>query len=220
MADVKLLYRDRDIAVAVKPVGLHSERGEGGFPAVLAASLGLPEEAVFPVHRLDAVTGGAMVWALNAAAAARLSRAVQDGNLRKTYLAVAEGRPEGEAGEWSDLLFWDRRSQKAYVVSRARKGAKAAEAAFRVEAEAEGLTLLTLRPRTGRTHQLRVQCASRGLPLYGDRRYGAKQGRSAALWAAGLAFAHPLTGESLCFRSEPPWAELPWSLFSGAVRLD
>lgn len=204
MADF-ILFRDADIAVAVKPVGVHSERGAGGFPALLAEALSLPEDRIWPVHRLDAVTGGVMVYALTAQAAAALSRAVQAGGLRKTYRALAEGRPAEDGGVWRDLLFWDARSRKAYVVDRARKGAKEAETAFRVEEERDGLTLLTLEPRTGRTHQLRVQCASRGLPLHGDRRYGAREGRSAALWAAELTFPHPRTGEEMTFRSEPDW---------------
>ena len=196
-----LLYSDRAIAVAVKPVGVQSERGPGGMPGLIASALGCAESGVYPVHRLDAVTGGVMVYALSAGAAAALSRAVQAGEMRKTYLAVTEGLPPAE-GRWEDLLFFDTRSRKAYVVDRPRRGAKQAILTFERLKTAGDRALVRVQPLTGRTHQIRVQFASRGFPLAGDRRYGAKTGKTAALWSHTLSFPHPETGERLTFSAD------------------
>ncbi|MBR6028715.1 MAG: RluA family pseudouridine synthase [Clostridia bacterium] len=210
---MRILYHDASLAVAVKPPGLISERGEGGLPSLLAAELGLREDTVYPVHRLDRVTGGVIAYALNPAAAAALSAAIQAHQMKKTYLAVAMGAPEAETGEWRDLLFWDSRQRRAFVVKRPRRGVHEAVLTFERLAETDGLSLLKLEPLTGRTHQIRVQCASRGLPLWGDRPYGAKKGQSAALWCQRLAFPHPVTGEVMAFEAGPPVREEPWEMF-------
>ena len=216
-----ILARTAGWAAAVKPPDFSSEHGteeRPGFPDLLARALGRAPSGIYPVHRLDRGTGGLMVYALSRPAAARLSAAVAERRLEKTYLAVCEGVPE-ESGEWRDYLFYDRSRQKSYVVRRPRGGVKEAVLRFRRIASADGLSLLRIGLETGRTHQIRVQCASRGFPLAGDRKYGGKRtGIPCALWSARLSFPDPDSGENRCFTLEPP-DEYPWSLFRDQLRV-
>ena len=208
----EILYADAAVAVVVKPAGVLSQGdAEDAMPALLQKQLG---GAIFPVHRLDQPTGGVMVYARTQDAAAKLSAQMQSEAFGKEYLAVLDGTPEPEEGELHDLLFFDRQKGKSYAVRRKRAGVKDARLAYRVLAQAEGLTLVRVRLYTGRTHQIRVQFSSRGWPLTGDGKYGSRNNRCApALWSAELHFAHPVTGETLTFRSQPPEA-YPWTLFS------
>lgn len=208
----EILYADAAVAVVVKPAGVLSQGdAENAMPALLQKRLG---GAIFPVHRLDQPTGGVMVYARTQNAAAKLSAQMQSEAFGKEYLAVLDGTPEPAEGELHDLLFFDRQKGKSYAVRRKRAGVKDARLAYRVLAQAEGLTLVRVRLYTGRTHQIRVQFSSRGWPLTGDGKYGSRNNRCApALWSAELHFAHPVTGETLTFRSQPPEA-YPWTLFS------
>ena len=208
----EILYADAAVAVVVKPAGVLSQGdAENAMPALLQKRLG---GAIFPVHRLDQPTGGVMVYARTQDAAAKLSAQMQSEAFGKEYLAVLDGTPEPAEGELHDLLFFDRQKGKSYAVRRKRAGVKDARLAYRVLAQAEGLTLVRVRLFTGRTHQIRVQFSSRSWPLTGDGKYGSRNNRCApALWSAELHFAHPVTGETLTFRSQPPEA-YPWTLFS------
>lgn len=208
----EILYADAAVAVVVKPAGVLSQGdAENAMPVLLQKQLG---GTIFPVHRLDQPTGGVMVYARTQDAAAKLSAQMQSEAFGKEYLAVLDGTPEPAEGELHDLLFFDRQKGKSYAVRRKRAGVKDARLAYRVLAQAEGLTLVRVRLYTGRTHQIRVQFSSRGWPLTGDGKYGSRNNRCApALWSAELHFAHPVTGETLIFRSQPPEA-YPWTMFS------
>ncbi len=208
----EILYADAAVAVVVKPAGVLSQGdAEDAMPVLLQKQL---SGTIFPVHRLDQPTGGVMVYARTQDAAAKLSAQMQSEAFGKEYLAVLDGTPEPAEGELHDLLFFDRQKGKSYAVRRKRAGVKDARLAYRVLAQAEGLTLVRVRLYTGRTHQIRVQFSSRGWPLTGDGKYGSRNNRCApALWSAELHFAHPVTGETLTFRSQPPEA-YPWTLFS------
>ena len=164
---MELLYQDSQIVLCVKPVGLSSESGPGSLPSLLEAQLGA---AVYPVHRLDLNVGGVMVYARTRQAAAALSQAVQAGHLQKEYLALVHGCPHPSAGAWEDLLWKDSGKNKVFVVRRMRKGVKAASLSYRVLETREALTLVHVRLHTGRSHQIRVQFASRGFPLVGGVR--------------------------------------------------
>ena len=210
---MELLFQDENLIVCIKPAGLVSE--EAGMPALLRAETGAAE--IFPLHRLDREAAGLMVYAKTAQAAAALSRQIAEGDFQKEYLAVAEGCAE-ESGALRDLLFHERTKNKTYVVSRARRGVKEARLRYERLAFREGLSLLRVQLETGRTHQIRVQFASRGLPLAGDRKYGAQnRGCPLALFSCALSFRHPLSGEALRFCAMPG-EDWPWSCFSPELR--
>jgi 23S rRNA pseudouridine1911/1915/1917 synthase len=214
----ELLYLDRDLLVSVKPTGLLSE-GEAPncFPAQLAEALRAEgeQDALFPVHRLDRETEGLMVYARTSPAAAALSRAITEGTLKKEYLAVIHGTPEKEEDTLRDLMFYDRARGKSFLVTRQRKGVKEAVLDYRVLACKDGLSLLHIRLHTGRTHQIRVQFGGRGLPLCGDRRYGAPASPyRLSLAAARLSFPHPKNGQPMSFVYRPQTdADTAFSLF-------
>lgn len=195
---MELLFHDNDLAVCIKPVGLDSEHQ---VPAVLRELLG---GEIFPVHRLDLNVGGVMVYARNKAAAAALSRAIQDGSMVKEYVAMVHGTPP-EAGDWEDLLWKDSSKNKVFVVSRMRGGVKKARLEFRRLSSGQ-TSLVRIRLHTGRSHQIRVQFSSRGFPLVGDRKYGSRSEISAPmLYSCCLTF--PFRGKTLCFSSFPHWAD-------------
>jgi len=207
--DIPILYRDESLVVCIKPVGMDSEGA--GMPAVLAAELSAAE--VFCVHRLDKAVGGVMVYALTKDAAAELSRQIAGGGFRKSYLAVIHGCPDESAAELRDLLFHDRAKNKSYVVSRKRAGVKEASLSYRVLDSREDMSLMHIELHTGRTHQIRVQFASRRHPLVGDVKYGSpRRDRPIALWSRALAFTHPGTGVALRFHAVPPDV-FPWNTF-------
>jgi len=195
---VEFLYHDKDIAVCVKPVGLDAEHE---VPAAITAQLG---GEVFPIHRLDKNVGGVMVYARNKKAAAALSKAVQEGTIVKEYVALVHGTPP-ERGDWEDLLFKDSSKNKVFVVKKERKGVKKARLAF-ARLQGGEPSLVRVRLYTGRSHQIRVQFSSRGFPLVGDHKYGARDEYAAPmLFSCCLSF--PLNGRSHRFEALPDWAK-------------
>lgn len=193
---MEILYRDRDIAVCVKPVGVDSEHG---VPAALREQLG---GDFFPLHRLDQNVGGVMVYARNKTAAARLSAQIQDGSFRKEYIAMVHGMPP-ESGDWTDLLFKDSRKNKVFVVNKPRNGVKSARLEFTRLTQGE-CSLVRVRLHTGRSHQIRVQFASRGYPLVGDHKYGSRAKQTAPmLFSCSLTFLH--NGQEQTFQCYPDW---------------
>ena len=194
---MEILYSDKEIAVCVKPVGLDSETE---VPAQLQNALG---GAAFTLHRLDKNVGGVMVYARTKAAAAALSRAIQEGAMVKEYVALVHGAPP-ETGDWEDLLWKDSKQNKVFVVKRMRGGVKKARLEF-VRLTAGEESLVRIRLHTGRSHQIRVQFASRGYPLVGDHKYGARDSSPAPmLFSCKLAF--PWKGKTAQFEAKPDWA--------------
>ena len=194
---MEILFSDPNIAVCVKPVGLDSEHQ---VPEALSQALG---GEIYPIHRLDRNVGGVMVFARNRAAAASLSKAVQEGSGVKEYLALCHGTPEKQ-GTFQDLLFKDSRKNKVFVVKKKRAGVKEASLSYEALNE-EDPCLVKIRLHTGRSHQIRVQFGSRGFPLVGDHKYGARDSEKVPrLYSFQLSF--PYQGQLRTFKSMPDWA--------------
>ncbi len=163
------------------------------------------------VHRLDRPVGGAMVFAKTSKAASRLSDSVRKHELKKEYFAVLDGIPAEPAGTLKDRLIKDHKTNMVRV-SRSREG-KESELHYEVLAEHNGHTLVQIELGTGRSHQIRVQFASRGTPLVYDQRYNSHAGKGQiALWACRLSFPHPTTKEIITVTSLPP-EKSPWTEF-------
>ncbi len=190
---MEIIYSDKGIVVCIKPVGLDSEME---VPTALMEQLG---GEIFPIHRLDKNVGGVMVYARTKAAAAALSKAVQKGTMVKEYVARVHGQPP-ESGDWADLLFKDSSKNKVFVVKKERKGVKKA----RLEFVRQGDDLVRIRLHTGRSHQIRVQFASRGFPLVGDHKYGSRDEAAAPmLFSCCLTF--PWQSKTMRFEKLPNW---------------
>ena len=206
-----LLYQDRDIVVAVKPARVLSTDEPGGMPELVRCALGSPDADVRTVHRLDRVVSGLMVLARNAAAASELSRQIRENAFTKEYMAVLHGRPEEMNGTLRDLLGRDKARKMTYVADAPGKGIQEAVLDYHVIGGNDACSKVRIRLHTGRTHQIRVQFASRGLPLVGERKYSERNDPcEIALWSCRLAFRHPATGEKMDFFLEPP-AVFPWT---------
>ena len=208
MPVTEVLYQDKDLVVCRKAPGLLSE-GEGpdSLVTLLSRQCGVP---VYPVHRLDRGAAGLMVFARSQASAAALSRAVQEKRLNKEYFALVSGVPTPAAGEMIDFLFKDSQKGKVFAVKRPRKGVREARLTYRTlwSGGAEPVSLVRILLDTGRTHQIRVQFSSRGMPLLGDGKYGSRVKGELALFSCALGFPHPVTGQRMEFFDKPRGA--PW----------
>ena len=214
---MKVLFEDKFIIICEKPANVLSEPGAGGEDIVTLASNHVCKPC-YLVHRLDRNTGGAMVLSKMQKATGKLSEAIQKREFEKEYLAVIKGVPEEEEGVFKDLLFKDSQKNKTFVVNRERKGVKEASLEYKVlktleHPEHDKISLVRIKLHTGRTHQVRVQFASRKMPLLGDGKYGSRDNHcETALWSFRLGFKHPITGENIEVKSLPP-EEYPWNLF-------
>ena len=194
--ELRILYEDPYLVVCVKPVGVLSEDSESGrsLPRMLAEhyrQAGKPDY-IATVHRLDKIVGGVMVLSRRREVTGRLTTAIAAHEITKEYLAVLRGHPQEPAATLTDLLFRDASHNKSYVVKRMRKGVREARLSYEEVGRTEELSLVRVQLYTGRTHQIRVQFASRGLPLLGDIRYGSKApGCTAALWSSSGLPASP-----------------------------
>lgn len=214
---MEILYQDKRILVAVKPAGVLSTDESGGMPELLRTALHDPQACIRTVHRLDRVVSGVMVFARSRMAASLLSQQVRERRFTKLYLAVVHGSLAEQCGTLTDLLLRDPRTRTTRVVDQLGKSVQKAVLDYTVLGEREGLSLIQIQLQTGRTHQIRVQFSSRGLPLVGDRRYGnSTEACAIALWSACLTFSHPESGAPMQFAKQPPM-DYPWTLFTDAL---
>ncbi len=205
---MEILYQDNDIVVCVKPPRVLSTDEPGGLPDLLREALGTQDFRT--VHRLDRVVSGVMVVARNAAAASELSRQIREEAFQKEYLAVVHGVPE-EKGTLTDLLYRDKARKMTMVATEPGKGVQEAILHYQRLSTADDLSRVRIQLVTGRTHQIRVQFASRKMPLVGERKYAVLEDDcEIALWSCRIEFAHPKTGEKLDFYREPPCI-YPWN---------
>ena len=206
---VEILYFDKDIVVCIKPARVLSTDEPGGLPGLIRAAIA---GEVRTVHRLDRVVSGVMVLARNGKAASELSRQIREDAFQKEYLAVVYGKPEQPQGTLTDLLYRDKARRMTMVAQEPGKGVQEAILDYRVLGHTEEMTRVEVQLRTGRTHQIRVQFASRGMPLVGERKYCTREDPcEIALWSHKIGFTHPGTGEWVEFSKEPPEV-YPWTV--------
>lgn len=202
---MEFLYLDERVAVCVKPAGVLSTDEPGGMPSLVRQALGDEHACVRTVHRLDRVVGGLMVLARSRYAAAELSRQVREGILKKEYMAVVHGCPGPEQGRMEDMLGRDKARRLTYVAEGGGKDVRPAALEYETLDTRGGLSLVRIKLLTGRTHQIRCQFASRGLPLAGDRKYGLPEDTCGiGLWSYKIAFIHPQSGEKMEFTQKFP----------------
>ena len=208
---MEIVYQDTDIVVCVKPARVLSTDEPGGVPDLVREAIGNATADVRTVHRLDRVVSGLMVLARSADAASELSRQIRENEFKKEYLAVVHGSPEYDKGRFWDLLLRDKARKMTFVTADEGKGVQSASLKYRVVRRKNHLSRVRIQLETGRTHQIRVQFASRGMPLVGERKYATQEDDcEIALWSYRLAFTHPATGEKMEFVKEPP-VVYPWT---------
>lgn len=223
----RILYEDDCLIVVEKPAGMPSQPDPTGQESLLSYL-----QAKYPfvglVHRLDTPTGGVMVFAKDQSYVGKLADIINDKeNTQKIYLALIPAPPKEPEGVWEDYLYHDKQKNKSFVVQpnamgEVRRGAKHAKLSYSVvDTLPEGMTLVRVRLFTGRTHQIRVQFASRGLPLLGDGKYGSRstvKQQGFALWAHRLSFPHPQTGATVDVTSMPSIHQGHWLIWYSAAR--
>lgn len=232
LEDIVILFEDNHLLVVVKPQNVSSQADESGDMDMLTllkehiriksnkagnVFLGL-------VHRLDRPTGGIMVFAKNSKSAARLSKAIADDEMEKKYLVVVLGCMTQPQGILVNYLKKHSSTNNVYVTTFGAEGAKRAELSYKVlDNHINSVSLLEVTLATGRSHQIRVQLAAQGNPVFGDVRYGGDKlakGHNLALWAASLTFYHPVTKDRMVFVAYPPTDKEPWKRYNLTKHLE
>lgn len=224
MPDIPVLYEDNHLLVVIKPPGIPSQEDESGDPDMLTLlKQDLKQRYNKPgnvflglVHRLDRPVGGVMLFAKTSKAASRLSESVRSRSFDKTYAAVVYGRPPQASARLKHYVLKDSRTNTVACTLSSVPGSKEALLDYDTIAATERLSLVAVKLHTGRPHQIRVQMAAIGCPLVGDQKYGSSRGAGGqahsriALWSTSIRVDHPVTKESLLFRSAPAQTE-PWN---------
>ena len=216
---INILYQDNDMAVCEKPAGLltlPSESDEKSLLDVLCEQLSTDGKRIqlYPVHRLDRLTAGVVVFAKNKRAAAELSSIFAEHKNEKQYLCIVHGDVQNGSEECTDLIFADKRQNKSYVTDKMRKGVKEARLYYERLAIAayreKPVSLLRVSLYTGRMHQIRAQLSHRHHPLLGDGKYGSCENScTTALFAYHVSFFYKGKKSFTVM----PKNEFPWSLF-------
>lgn len=210
----EVIYEDSDVIVVKKPAGMESQSSRG-FEADMVSEIKnylkrsqktekIPYVGV--IHRLDKPVSGLLVYAKTPQAAKNLSAQIQNGMIKKQYLAVLCGKPENLADNYVNYLLKDGKNNLSRIVDKGIKDAKRAELSYHVldtlEDERGCFSLVEIALLTGRHHQIRVQFSGHGTPLFGDNKYGG-EGKGLALSACQLSFLHPKTKKQMLFRERP-----------------
>lgn len=208
---MEIIYMDTDILVCIKPAGVLSTDEPGGLPELLRQELGQAHGDIRTVHRLDRVVSGLMVLARNPKTASELSRQMREDQFQKEYLAIVHGKPKETQGTYVDLLLRDKARKMTMVVQEPAKNVQEAILDYEVLSAGQEMSRVKVLLKTGRTHQIRVQFASRGMALLGERKYSTNNDAcNLALWSHYIGFYHPGNGEWMEFRKEPPEV-YPWT---------
>lgn len=226
MEDIKIIYEDNHLLVAIKPQNIPVQEDESKdkdlltmLKEYLVEKYNKPGKAYLGlVHRLDRPTGGVMVFAKTSKAAERLCEQIKTGEFEKTYLTVVDGEPRIKTDRLTHYLKKDEKTNTVKVCPALESGAKLAVLDYKVLETKEDLSLIKVKLHTGRSHQIRVQMKTLGTPVYSDLKYGKSKETKAptkmALWAVDLKFTHPTTKERMSFRVYPPQTEMPWGRFN------
>lgn len=207
----RILFEDNHLIVARKEPNLLVQGDSTGdqdmlslLKAYIKEKYDKPGEAFLGlVHRMDRPVGGLLCFARTSKAAARLSRQITEGTLKREYVAIVEGRAK-ESDTLRDILLKDEASNMVRVVPSYLKQGKQAVLSYRCGGLREEQILVAIKLETGRAHQIRVQMAHAGLPLWGDNRYGkGRPGQQIALWGMRLSLLHPITGKQMVFVAPP-----------------
>ncbi len=218
-----ILYEDNSILVVNKPQGVPSQADSSGSMDMLSMvkdyvkqKYNKPGNAYIGlVHRLDRPTGGVMVFARNSKSAARLTSQIESGQLDKTYFAVCEGVPVNSSGTLINYLKKDEKENKVSIVPQAEDGAKRAELSYKVLEKSGQFSLIKIKLKTGRSHQIRVQLAAIKCPIVGDQKYSKNPKKVPLnLFAVELKFLHPVSKDSMVFRAYPPEENFAWNKFN------
>ncbi|HLQ72826.1 MAG TPA: RNA pseudouridine synthase [Bacillota bacterium] len=227
--NINILYEDNHLLVVEKPVNIPVQQDSSHDEDLLTilkedikvrynklgnVYLGL-------VHRLDRPVGGAIVFAKTSKAASRLANHLRQKNIKRTYLTVVRGTPKQKRATLVHYLEKDRKRNFVHASKKATKHAKKAILNYEVIQSHNGLSLLSVELQTGRSHQIRVQLATEGTPIFGDQKYGKgvnKPGQQIALWARELSLPHTTKDEIITCHSLPPVTVDPWLLFSEQLR--
>lgn len=217
-----VLWEDNHCLAVFKPAGLLTQGVPAGLPTLeswakqyIRDRYGKPGNVYLGIpHRLDRPVSGVVLFARTSKAAARLAEQFQLHQVEKVYWALVSGTVAPSAGAWVNWLRKLPDEARVETVPAGTLGGKRAELEVRVLGAVERGTWLELRPRTGRTHQLRVQAASRGHPIFGDELYGStepfgppaemQRDRVIALHARRLSFLHPIRYESITVAADVP----------------
>lgn len=221
--EICILYEDNHLLVVEKPVNIPSQEDrtrDKDMLNLLKEYIKIKYEKpgnvyLGLVHRLDRPVGGVMVFAKTSKAASRLSEQIQTRSFEKEYIAVIHGQLAKARGTLEHYLLKDNHTNTVRAVDKDTEGAKKAILKYELTQQVSNLSLVKIWLLTGRSHQIRVQFASIGHPLYGDQKYGVDKnqpGQQIALWSSKVGLTHPTLREFMCFTSLPPCQD-PWNLF-------
>lgn len=226
LSDPEVLFEDNHLLILNKPAGSLVQGDKTGDPtltdwgrAYIKDKYQKPGEVyLHPVHRLDRPVGGLVTFARTSKASERLNRLFREDQVAKAYLAIVQGIPEDSTGKLVHWLIKDSNKNMVKAYRDERNGAKRAELTYEVLSAEKGQSLLLVKPKTGRPHQIRVQLASMKCPIAGDLRYGAgppNPDKSISLHAFELSFIHPVRKEPLRLNCAPKGKS--WSFFQKRI---
>lgn len=228
--ELKVVYEDNHILVVIKPQNVPSQADSSNDLDMLTMCKNYIKEKynkqgnvyVGLVHRLDRPTGGLMVFAKTSKSASRLAESMKNGEFSKKYLAVVVGKPKYNEDRLVNYLKKDTKDNVVRVVPQLEEGAKYAELNYKVLDSNSKLSLCEVKLGTGRNHQIRVQMATIGNPVFGDVKYGGDivKGYNLALWAYKLSFEHPISNQTMNFICYPPVEDTPWKYFKVDVLIN
>ena len=216
---INILYEDNHLLVVEKPVNIPVQADQSKDKDLLSllkqdlkVRYNKPGDVYLGlVQRLDRPVGGVLVFAKTSKAASRLSQQIANRQITKQYQAIVCGIAQSQ-NMLEDWLIKDRKTNTVTVTSRSNRNGKHARLCYQCLNVFNNLSHILIQLETGRSHQIRVQLASRDLPLWGDQRYNphAKAGQQIALWSISLTLFHPITQEKMTFTSTPPF-QYPWN---------